>query len=381
MILFSLIMPKTYDATSVILQSAAPSALEISIPTDFAPMGLSALLGGASEEAYTLVAILKSRTMAESTIRKYGLLERYDFDNMDEAVEGFEDLTSVSVEEEGVISITALAETGYFHFESEEDECRHICLGMANYMVSKLDSLFTELKTKQAKFDRMFIERRYNETLDYLNSKEEEMKEFQETYGMISLPDQVTAAITAAAELESNIISKEIEIEMLGGLFGPNFPEVKQKELELREIRKRFEEMKTGSEDQETTTIFPLFGETPEIALKYFQLTREIEVQTYLYQFLTQQYEQAKISEAKDIPVIQIIDKAVLPIERAKPHRSLLVVIAGLIGIFFGIFLAFIQEYLDKLSISNPEKYRFIRDLPRELREDFWGTKVGKEDR
>jgi len=381
MTLFSLIMPKTYDATSIILQSTTPSGIDLGIPTNFTTRELSSFLGGTSEETYPLVAILKSRTMAESTIKRYNLMERYDFDNMDEAVEGFSDMTTITVDEGGVISVTASAETHFFHLERDEEECRHLCQEMANYMVSKLDSLFTKLQTEQARYNRIFIEKRYNETLDTLKSKEEDMKDFEQTYGMISLPDQVSAAVSAAAELQSSMILKEIEINMLGGIFGPNIPEVKQKEMEVRAIRKSLKEMKVGSEEKESITIFPVLGEAPEIALKYLRLSRELEVQDLLYKYLTQEYEQAKINEAKDTPVIQVIDKAVVPFKKAKPRRSLLVITAGLIGIFFGIFLSFMQEYVDRLSVSNPEKYRFIHDLPRELRKDFWGTKVGKEDR
>ena len=73
----------------------------------------------------------------------------------------------------------------------------------------------------------------------------------------------------------------------------------------------------------------------------------------------------AKLSEAKDSSSFQILDEAVVPINKSKPKRSLIVVIAAMTSFFFSIFLVFTQEYLTKISdedraiIENIKKYAF----------------------
>jgi tyrosine-protein kinase Etk/Wzc len=100
-----------------------------------------------------------------------------------------------------------------------------------------------------------------------------------------------------------------------------------------------------------------------------------MEVEKIIYQFLTEQYEQAKLQEAKDTPTIQILDRAVPPERKAKPKRSLIIALAGLIGLFIGIFIAFLKEYFYRLSLSDPHRYNQFISLYKKTRKDFFDRK------
>ena len=88
------------------------------------------------------------------------------------------------------------------------------------------------------------------------------------------------------------------------------------------------------------------FAKVPEVGLELVRLTRDVKVQETLVLLLTQQVEQAKIAESKDIPVVQSLDRAI-PAERAsRPRVGLNLIVATTVSLFSGVFLAFLREYL-----------------------------------
>jgi uncharacterized protein involved in exopolysaccharide biosynthesis len=362
---YSLIMPKTFTASTVVLPPAGGSSLFSSLTANLPIGGLLGGLAGASDETNILIAILKSRSIAENTIKQFNLLERYESDDMEEAIIAFRGTVDVSINDEGMIVIIASSTTGHLADDAEENEVRTLCADIANFMVAELNQINTELQTKQAKFNRIFIERRYEQNKSDLRDAESAIKKFGETYGMISLPDQVSAAIQAAAQIESQIAVKEVELQALKSTLYSGHPEIKKKAIELREMHKKLEEMKLGAPQRDSLAIFPVFSEVPELGIKYLQLRRELEVQNKIFEFLTQQYEQAKIQEARDTPTVQVLDPAIPPIKRAKPKRAILVLLAGMVSIIFSALYIFSIEYLNRLKEDDEKKYRKLRSVLR----------------
>lgn len=355
---YSLIMPKTFSAATVVLPPTGSSSLLSSLTANLPIGGLLGGLGGVSDETNTLIAILKSRSMAESTIEHFNLMERYEAEDMEEAIIAFQNTVDISINDEGMIVIVASSTTGFLANENEENETRKLCADIANFIVAELNQINTELQTKQAKFNRIFIEKRYEQNKSDLKEAENAIKKFGESYGMISLPDQVSAAIQAAAQIESQIAVKEIELQAMKSTLHAGHPEIRRKEIELRELRKKLEEMKIGTPQRDSLAVFPVFSEAPELGIKYLQLRRELEVQNKIFEFLTQQYEQAKIQEARDTPTVQVLDTAMPPLRRDKPKRSILVLMAGMISIIFSSLYIYSIEYLDRLKEDDEIKYR-----------------------
>ena len=73
---------------------------------------------------------------------------------------------------------------------------------------------------------------------------------------------------------------------------------------------------------------------------------RDVKVQETVYTLLTQQLEQAKIAEVRDMPTVQALDKAVPADRKSRPKTVINMAIAGISSLFVGILLAFFLEYL-----------------------------------
>ena len=326
----SLVLPKTYTATAVVMPPGPGSSLLAGVSMGSPISDISSLFGGVTDETNRFLAILKSRTMAASVIHQFNLMERYKKSYLEDAIHTLEEMMNVSVDDEGMIGVEVSARTGFLHFPASEEVARTLCADMANFIIDELDRINAELQTQQAKYTRLLIENIYNRNKTELQEIEEEMKVYGETYGIISLPDQVSAAILAAAALEEQITLKEVELVAARRVMDPGRPEVQDLEIQLREFRKKLGEMKFGGQEPDSLAIFPLFHQAPELGVMYVRLTRRMEAESLLYQFLTQQYEQAKVQEAKDTPTVQVLDRAVVPMRKSKPSRVLIVLVSAL---------------------------------------------------
>ena len=113
-------------------------------------------------------------------------------------------------------------------------------------------------------------------------------------------------------------------------------------------------------------------GKAPEVGLEYIRKYRDVkfyetlfellarrlrDMKYYetLYELLAKQYEVAKIDEAKDAALIQVLDKAITPERKTKPKRSLIVLLTGIMAGVLGMFWAFVKEALDRAR-NEPEQ-------------------------
>ena len=213
----------------------------------------------------------------------------------------------------------------------------------------------------------MFIEKRYLQNIDDLHSAENALKDFQDKYGAIALPEQITATISAAAGIEGQIVAKEIELKIVEQYAGASNFEVISLKNEINALKSKFNEMnrrqrKEVSSDKKDDIFLPL-NSLPDLALKYARLYRAVKIQETIQEFLLPQYEQAKIQEVKDTPTIQVLDEAVLPIEKAKPKRALLVIFAGILSFSILFFYAVMFEKYIEIREKNTEVYQKINSL------------------
>ena len=335
----SLALPKTYTAMAMVMPSSPGGGLPAGVSMGAPISVISSMFGGVTDETNRFLAILKSRTVAASVIRQFNLMELYEKDYLEDAIHTLEGMMDVSVDDEGMIRVEVSAKTGFLHFPASEEEARTLCADIANFIVDELDRINAELQTQQAKYTRLLIENLYNRNKTELQEIEEEIKVYGETYGVISLPDQVSAAILSAAALEEQITLNEVELVAARIMMDPGHPKVQILEIKLKELRKKLAEMKFGGQEPDSLAIFPLFQQAPELGVMYARLTRRMEAESLLYQFLTQQYEQAKVQEAKETPTVQVLDRAVVPMRKSKPSRMLIVLasvfLAGAIQVFY----------------------------------------------
>ncbi|MGH7830220.1 MAG: GumC family protein, partial [Candidatus Binatia bacterium] len=128
--------------------------------------------------------------------------------------------------------------------------------------------------------------------------------------------------------------------------------QLRKTEKELRSAEEGFKEFQERNRavllgDMANSMRLP-GARVPQVGLELGRMTRDLKVQEAIYMLLTQQLEQAKINEAQDTPVVQVLDRAVPPMYKSGPKIRLNMALAGAVSLFLGSFLAFFLSYLDR---------------------------------
>ena len=343
--IFSFILPKTFTAVAVLMPPGSQQDISILNAFSDSELPFGGLISKTEEEAMRLIAILKSRTVMETIIKKYNLIEFYKAENIEEALKSLADHVSLEIEEEGTLSIKAHVSTGWLHYDKDELKVRELSAEIANEFVNQLDIVNKRLQTEQAVHQRKFLGERYGENLMDLIKAEEKLKQFKENHNIISIESQTRTAIESAAALKNQILIKEIQKGVVSRKLKLNHPEIIGIEDEIRELTVKLHEIEYGRDTSENVrgNLFLVLSEIPQIDADLMRLTREVDIQSTLFIYLTQQYEDAKIQEAKNTPTIQLLDPAVTPIKKSSPKRLLMVFIMALITFVFSSIYALIK--------------------------------------
>ncbi len=299
---------------------------------DFSSM-LTGGLTTANSQLY--VEMLKSRTAALYVVKKYNLVNYFDSDNKFEAAQKLQNHLEIDLTKEGIIKLNVEISTSLFpHITSNIDSVKRLAADLSNAYVEALDKMNREKLSSQAKRARQYIEEQLIKTKSQLDSVENRLAEFQKINKAISLPEQVNAAIDAAAGLKTEIVKTEVQL----GLLQSNLREDNQTLIALRakleQLRDQYNKMAMGSQDY-----LVAFKDVPELGKELASLLRDVKIQNEVYLLLQQQYYKEKIQENRDIPTIQVLDEAIPPQQKSSP-KTIFSTITG--GIFIFLLMSLI---------------------------------------
>ena len=339
-VILAFLLPKTYKTTSVIMPPTyeTDTGMLGNIPGLFSLGSLLNPMTGS--DANKFIAILNSRTVMQSVINKFNLVEFYNSVNEEEAQESLTDDTNFEIDEEGTIRISTQIKTGWFHYEEDEEFCKKLSMNITNYFVKKLDDINKKLKSEKDTQHRTFIENRYYQNIEELAKAEVRLKVFQVKNNIIALPEQTSAVIQVATEIISLLSISQVKLSVLEETLSKDHPEIKYLKYEITGLNKQLKELDYGKKE---ITMIPGFSKVPDLGLKLGRLMRDVEVKNTLYTFLIQQYEEAKIKEAKDTPTVQVLDYAVLPQLKYKPARFRILIIGFVLSTILSMYYVYFR--------------------------------------
>lgn len=353
-IILAIFTPKEYKATASVLPAAQSDLLSSlsgisSLAKSFSPLrSLGGLTG--SDETDKYFAILKSKNV------KYRLIEEYDLRKVYE----LEDEPRWKIEK-------ALDENLNFELENEGnllievyDTSPQRAAKMANFLVSLLNEINTELHITNARSTREFIEKRYFQNIEDIANLEIQMKDFQEKYGVIAVPEQIEATVQSLAQLYVDLAREEVALNVLRKTLSNDNPVLITKELEYKEIKEKINELGSGNLITKYPKVLIPLNVAPSLVNKYLNIYKNLEIQYTIAEFITPVYEQAKIEEVRSTPSVLVLDTAYPPERKARPKIALYALIAFVISLVIGLFIMFMLEMLRKLAEINPAKFEFV---------------------
>ena len=335
---YSLTLPNIYSATAKVLppQKEGGGGLTALLGQAGGLAGLAAGgLGGGSE---LYVGILKSRSVADAVIKRLDLVQVYKAKNLEAARKGLEGAVKVQGGKDGIISIVA------------EDEDPKRSAQLANAFVEELARTTVRLNLSKAGTERMFLEKRLDIVKNDLKVAEEDLKTFSQRNKIVQVDSQAKASIEGVSRLKADLAAKEVQLAVLRSNQTDESSEVKAVLTGIRRLRGELGALTGNGGVSES---IPAIGNVPGVGLEYSRKLRELKTQEAIFEQLTKQYEVVKINEAKDSSSLQILDEAVVPVNKSKPRRSIIVILAAACSLFASIVLVFVQEYIAKLSDAD----------------------------
>ena len=324
----SLQMTPVYSAKTVIMppqqqQSSASSAL--------ASLGaLAGLAGGAAgikspDEMY--VAFMGSDRFLNALIERFHLQERYHTKTLLDIRMLLKSKAKVMPDKKsGLISI---------EFDDEDPQ---FAAEVANAHVQELGHMLDMLAVTDAQQRRVFFEGQIKKVQENLSSAEIAFRQAKEKSGLQVTSVIAETGVRASAELRGQIAAREVQLQSLSRFATPQNPEVQRIASELSAERAQLQKLEQGSGQVVGTTL----------QLEAVKSYRDMKVQEAMLEVLIKQFELARVDEAKEGPLIQVVDVASPPERKSKPKRALIVLTSAIAGLFVSLLLAFL-----KVSLSN----------------------------
>lgn len=313
------LMPNVYTAETVIMPPRQNQSLTASMLGQLAP--LAGIMGkeiGGQNSSELYVAMLKSRTVADSLCARFSLMDYYKAKTRGDARQALAEDSDITARKDGVILIAV------------ENRDPRRAADIANAYVDELKKLNSELAITEASRRRLFFEKERAAAKDDLTKAESELQKTQEKSGLIQLDSQSKAIIESVAYARAQVAASEVRLRTMRSFATDQNPDLKVEEQQLAALKAQLAQLERGQNTEVGNILVPT-GNVPAAGLAYLQRLRDVKYSETLFDLLSKEYEIAKIDEARESAVVQSIDPAVVPEHKSKPKRLLTVVLAMII--------------------------------------------------
>jgi uncharacterized protein involved in exopolysaccharide biosynthesis len=316
--------------------------------------GLGSIAGdllGLKSSGELFVGILQSRTVEDDLINKFDLRKVYWDRYMKDARRDLDEKTDLSEDRKsGIITIHVT------------DRNPQRAAALAQEYVSELNKVVTTLNTSAAHREREFLEGRLTQVKQDLESAENGFSAFASTNTALDIPAQGKAMIEASAALEGQLIGAQTELESLKQMYADGNVRVRATQARVDELRHQLEKIggkfdspnQPGRQDDQS--MYPSIRKLPLLGVKYADLYRNTKVEEAIFATLTQEYELAKVQEAKETPSVKVLDPPDVPEVKSFPPRMAIIVAGTILAAFLGIFWIFGSRSWTEIDSHDPRK-------------------------
>jgi len=359
------LLPVRYEGKVVLLpprsqnSSVAASLLGQMGGSSGALESLGALAGGLAmrPQSDMYVSLLKSRTVEDAVIRRFDLMAEYQLKRMSDTRKELERRTSIIAgTKDGLITITL------------QDGDPQRAAELANGYVEEFRKLTATLAISEAARRRLFFEQQLQPAKENLAAAEEAMKKTQESTGVLQIDSQAKALIESVALLRAQVVAKEVQIQAMRSFAAEDNPDLILAKQALAALQKQLEQL-AGSRDDTGSDLVLSKGKATHAGLEYLRRYRDLKYHEAVYELLVKGLEIAKLDEAKEGEIVQVVDQAVPPDQRASPHRKLIVLIATLVAFLAAVFWVVLRRGVER-TFEIPENQRRLQAIKLYWRRD-----------
>lgn len=324
------LLPKEYESTARIMppdQSGGGTALIAALAGKSMLGGLGALasgLFGLHNSSALFVELLQSTSVREHLVDQFDLQKVYRTRYRLDAIKRLKHSTDITEDRKsGVITIIVT------------DTDRRRARDMTQAYLDQLDSLLIRVNTSAARRERQFIEQRLTTVKAELEKAQLELSDYSSRNTTLDVKEQTKAMVDAGAKLQAQLIVARSERDSLEQIYSPNNVRVRATQARVSELERELQKLAGSStpssdspEQDDAASIYPPLRQLPVLAVRWANLYRRVRVSETVYDLLTEEYETARIEEAKSIPTVSVIDSPTWPEKKSFPPR--LIIMLGL---------------------------------------------------
>lgn len=365
----ALLIPTRFEATTQLMPPEGQSASGAAMLSALAGRagGLGGVAGdllGVKNSGALFVGILQSRTVEDRLIEQFDLRRLYRAAKMEDTRAALASHTRISEDRKsGIIAVTV----------TDGEPWRSAA--MAQAYVNELDRLVEQVSTSSARRERIFLEERLRTVKQELDNAARQFSIFASKNTAIDIPAQSKAMVEAAANLEGQLIAAEAELHGLEAMYTEQNVRVRSLRARVTELRSQLGKMGgesgTSAAPSSATdaSLYPALRQLPLLGVTYADLYRQTKIQETVYELLTQQYELAKVEEAKEVPSVKVLDAAVIPTKKSFPPRGLLTVAGTALSFLAVCAWILARQAWQEIDPQEPGK-RFAIEIVSTLRAD-----------
>jgi len=344
-VVVSMLLPPVYQASTKLLPPSQAQSSSAALLSQLGGMaGAFAGSAGLKSPNDTYVGMLKSRTVADNMIRRFDLKRVYGEETSEAARKRLETNTIVTSGKDGLITI-----------DVEDRDAERAAL-LANSYVDELSTLTKVLAVTEASRRRIFFEKQLELAKNNLASAEVTLRRSLSNGGVISVDSESRAIVETVGRLRAQVSAKEIELGSLKAFVTSRNPDYQRVQEELSSLRAELSRLENGNPNSAGAT------EGKQGGLENIKVLRDVKYYQMLYELLAKQYEGARLDEAKDSTIIQVLDPAIKPERRARPKRALIVIFSTMFGFLIATVIAFLLETRER-ALRKPGGFEKWREL------------------
>ena len=325
------------------------------------------------------IGILQSNTVQDDLINKFNLRKVYWDRYMEDARKDLSEKTAVTDDRKsGIITLRVI------------DRNPQRAFAMGQEYVAELNRVVMLLNTSAAHREREFLEGRLLQVRSDLESAENMFSDFMSKNTALDIPTQGKAMIEASAQLEGQLIGAQTELESLRQIYADGNVRVRTLQARVNELQHQLEKLggkfdsANPSGNSSDQPLYPSIKRLPVLGVKYADLYRTSRVQEAVFETLTQEYELAKVQEAKETPSVKVLDPPNVPEKKSYPPRILIMTLGTMLAFSMSIVWILGTAYWQEIDSRNPHKVLAIEmsqatraQLPWTFRN---GSKNGHQD-
>jgi tyrosine-protein kinase Etk/Wzc len=328
-IILAFVLPARYTSAVSFLPSNFNSggSAASAVAGQLALLGGGDLLGIGKNSADTYAGILKSRSVAHELVEKFSLMQVYKVKKESLAEKALGSDTAVSVDlKSSILTVAVTART--------PELARDLAAG---YMKA-LQNTNGRLALTEASQRRLFFTEQLAKEKDDLENAEAELQKTQEHSGLIAPAGQTDAEIRTISQIQAQIATRRVDLAALRQSSTNQNAEVIRLQAEIDGLQRELGEMERGGAQQATISI-PT-ARVPALQLDYLRRAREVKYHEALFETLSKQLEAARLDEAREAPLLQVLDPPSLPDTKSSPKRLLICLVGFALGLCSGCIWA-----------------------------------------